>query len=90
MTRAEEIAYEYAKEHGILGYDYDQIYDAVKYGYEQAISDITMLALGEKMKQGVDVSKATEAIKGIDLSSIVNAINANCKELSKNSNVNNE
>lgn len=34
--RAEEKAYNYAKKNGTLGYDYNQIYDAAKNGYEQA------------------------------------------------------
>ena len=38
--RAEEAAYNYAKENGTLGYDYNQIYDAAKNGYEQAEKDI--------------------------------------------------
>ena len=41
--RAEEAAYNYAKENGTLGYDYNQIYDAVKNGYEQAEKDIISL-----------------------------------------------
>lgn len=38
--RAEEAAYNYAKENGTLGYDYNQIYDAAKHGYEQAEKDM--------------------------------------------------
>lgn len=34
--RAEQAAYNYAKKNGTLGYDYNQIYDAAKNGYEQA------------------------------------------------------
>ena len=37
--RAEIAAYNYAKENGTLGYDYNQIYDAAKNGYEQAEKD---------------------------------------------------
>lgn len=37
MSKADDIAFKYAKKNGTLGYDYNQIYDAVKYGYEQAI-----------------------------------------------------
>ena len=37
--RAEEAAYNYAKENGTPGYDYNQIYYAVKKGYEQAEKD---------------------------------------------------
>jgi len=36
MNIAEDIAYEYAKENGTIGVDYDQIYAAVIHGYEQA------------------------------------------------------
>ncbi len=36
---AEKAAYNYAKKHAVLGYDYDQVYDAVKYGYEQGWKD---------------------------------------------------
>lgn len=36
MNRARDIAYEYAKEKGIIGLDYNQIFDAVVFGYEQA------------------------------------------------------
>lgn len=41
--RAEQAAYNYAKENGTLGYDYNQIYDAAKKGYEQAEKDILSL-----------------------------------------------
>lgn len=37
--RAEVAAYNYAKENGTLGYDYNKIYDAAKNGYEQAEKD---------------------------------------------------
>ena len=40
MSNAEKAAYNYAKENGTLGYDYNQIYDAAKNGYEQAEKDI--------------------------------------------------
>jgi len=43
--RAEAAAYNYAKENGTLGYDYNQIYDAAKNGYEQAEKDIEALIL---------------------------------------------
>ena len=36
MGNAHKVAFEYAKENGILGQDYNQIYDAVVFGYEQA------------------------------------------------------
>lgn len=36
MSKADAVAFEYAKENGTLGLDYNQIYDAVKYGYNQA------------------------------------------------------
>lgn len=38
--RAEQAAYNYAKKNGTLGYDYNQIYDAAKNGYEQAEKDV--------------------------------------------------
>lgn len=41
--KAEQAAYNYAKENGTLGYDYNQIYDAAKNGYEQAEKDIITL-----------------------------------------------
>ena len=31
MNKADTVAFEYAKENGILGLDYNQIYDAVKW-----------------------------------------------------------
>ena len=40
--KAEEEAYNYAKENGTLGYDYNQIYDAAKNGYEQAEKDLAL------------------------------------------------
>lgn len=40
--RSEEAAYNYAKENGTLGYDYNQIYDAAKNGYEQAEKDLAL------------------------------------------------
>lgn len=40
--RAEQAAYNYAKENGTLGYDYNQIFDAVKHGYEQAEKDFVL------------------------------------------------
>ena len=52
-------------------------------GYEQAISDILMLVLGEKMKQGVDIDKFFDAVKQVDLSGAINAINENFKEFQK-------
>lgn len=39
MNPVDKIAYEYAEEHGVVGLDYEQIYDAVKYGYNRAIED---------------------------------------------------
>lgn len=39
MSKADTIAFEYAKENGTLGLDYNQIYDAVKHGYHQAEKD---------------------------------------------------
>lgn len=43
MTKADERALAYAKSHAAyLGYDYDQTYDAVKYGYLQAEKDLAL------------------------------------------------
>lgn len=42
MTKAEQRALAYAKTHSHLGYDYDQTFDAVKYGYLQAEKDLAM------------------------------------------------
>lgn len=42
MSKADTVAFEYAKENGTLGLDYNQIYDAVKYGYHQAEKDLTL------------------------------------------------
>lgn len=44
MDKAEERALAYAKSHAYLGYDYDQTYDAVKYGYLQAEQDLALTA----------------------------------------------
>ena len=40
MNKADTVAFEYAKENGTLGLDYNQIYDAVKHGYHQAEKDL--------------------------------------------------
>ena len=40
MSKSDTVAFEYAKENGTLGLDYDQIYDAVKHGYSQAEKDV--------------------------------------------------
>lgn len=42
MTKADKRALAYAKSHADLGYDYDQTYDAVKYGYLQAKQDLAL------------------------------------------------
>lgn len=42
MSKAETVAFEYAKENGTLGLDYNEIYDAVKYGYYQAEKDLEL------------------------------------------------
>ena len=42
MDKAEQRALAYAKSHAHLGYDYDQAYDAVKYGYLQAEKDLAL------------------------------------------------
>ena len=54
--------------------------DAFIKGYEQAISDISMLVIDEKMKQGVDIYMLPPKF---DISDIVNAVNKNCKNLSE-------
>lgn len=42
MSKADIVAFEYAKEKGTLGLDYNQIYDAVKHGYNQAEKDLKL------------------------------------------------
>jgi hypothetical protein len=42
MSKADTVAFEYAKEKGTLGLDYNQIYDAVKYGYQQAEKNLKL------------------------------------------------
>lgn len=42
MSKADTVAFEYAKEKGTLGLDYNQIYDAIKYGYHQAEKDLEL------------------------------------------------
>lgn len=42
MIKADKRALAYAKSHAYLGYDYDQTYDAVKYGYLQAEKDLEL------------------------------------------------
>jgi hypothetical protein len=42
MSKADTVAFEYAKENGTLGLDYNQIYDAVKHGYNQAEKDLKL------------------------------------------------
>ena len=42
MSEADAVALEYAKENGTLGLDYNQIYDAAKYGYRQAEEDLKL------------------------------------------------
>ena len=42
MNKADTVAFEYAKEKGTLGLDYNQIYDAVKHGYHQAEKDLEL------------------------------------------------
>lgn len=45
MDKMNEVAYDYAREHGILGQDYNQIYDAVKYGYKKGQDDLIEKAI---------------------------------------------
>ena len=42
MDKAEQRALAYAKSHSHLGYDYEQTFDAVKYGYLQADQDLAL------------------------------------------------
>lgn len=42
MNKADIVAFEYTKENGTLGLDYNQIYDAVKHGYHQAEKDLEL------------------------------------------------
>lgn len=45
MSKADNVAYDYAKEHGIIGQDYNQIYDGVKYGYLKGKQEIIEKAI---------------------------------------------
>lgn len=45
MDKMDEIAFIYAKENGTLGQDYNQIYDAVKYGYKKGQDDLIEKAI---------------------------------------------
>lgn len=45
MNKDNDVAFEYAREHGILGQDYNQIYDAVKYGYKKGKDDMIEKAI---------------------------------------------
>ena len=86
MSRAEEMALKAYPSKKIMGVSGDLNYETRKgfiKGYEQAISDITMLVLGDKMKQGVDIDKFFDAVKQVDLSGMTNAINENFKEFLK-------
>lgn len=40
MDKMDKIAFDYAKENGTLGQDYNQIYDGVKHGYEQGVNEV--------------------------------------------------
>ena len=37
-NKTDKFAYEYAREHGIIGQDYNQIYDAAKYGVKAGMN----------------------------------------------------
>jgi len=90
MTRAEDEALkayppkmEYSSMIGVALNKEDaniKLRDAFIKGYEKAISDISMLVIGEKMKQGVDINMLPPKF---DISGIVNAVNKNCKNLSE-------
>lgn len=49
--RAEAAAYNYAKEKGTLGHDYNQIYDAAKNGYEQAEKDLGWISVKDRLPE---------------------------------------
>ena len=66
MNIADTVAFEYAKENGTLGLDYNQIYDAVKHGYHQAEKDLLAnkheksWRLNEKIWKGIkDIEEAS-------------------------------
>lgn len=40
MSKADNVAFDYAKENGTLGQDYNQIYDATKYGYNKGVNEV--------------------------------------------------
>ena len=69
MSKADTVAFEYAKEKGTLGLDYNQIYDAVKYGYHQAEKDLELTVddiknIDRLLNQCVDCSNPyQEALK---------------------------
>lgn len=46
MSKADTVAFEYAKVKGTLGSDYNQIYDAVKHGYKQAEKELIDKTIG--------------------------------------------
>lgn len=61
MSKADTVAFEYAKENGTLGLDYNQIYDAVKHGYHQAEKDLELT--WEDMK---DILNIYEEVTNMD------------------------
>jgi len=69
MNIAEDIAYEYAKENGTIGVDYDQIYAAVIHGYEQAKATKPKALTWQDIKA---ICKAEEAV--IDSDTVRNLI----------------
>lgn len=74
MIKAEQRALAYAKTHSHLGYDYDQTFDAVKYGYLQAEKDLALTPDDIKLITKIHyeiVFKDTTGIKIGDISSEV-------------------
>ena len=61
MSKADTVAFEYAKENGTVGLDYNQIYDAVKHGYHQAEKDLELT-----WKDIADILDVTDVIANDD------------------------
>ena len=64
MSKADTVAFEYAKEKGTLGSDYNQIYDAVKYGYNQAEKDNELTWKDFKLLQDLSHEVFAEVANG--------------------------
>ena len=63
MSKADTVAFEYAKEKGTLGSDYNQIYDAVKHGYHQAEKDKELTWKDLKLLQDLSHEVFAEVVK---------------------------